>query len=164
MSDFRADHLLLDILILDFEKVHIKVNESVLKVLQIHIWSALIKCLKSSTITPKWLYLHGVVCSLAILMVTLWSAVTAAVGFVTCWRFPKTGLFVSPIPSVLTDLPYFLLFVPSVSALRISFFCLFGILCALLGSWGQSLDCSLEAFLFCLLAPSGLPVHLSVLS
>lgn len=113
VSDFRADRLVLDILILDFEKVHIKVNESVIKVLQIHIWSALIKCLKSSTITPMWLYLHGVVCSLVILVVTLWSVVTALWVLSLTGDFPRLGSSSPPIPSVLTDLPYFLLFVPS---------------------------------------------------
>lgn len=79
VSDFRADRLVLDILILDFEKVHIKVNESV------------IKCLKSSTITPKWLYLHGVVCSLVILVVTLWSVVTALWVLSLAGDFPRLG-------------------------------------------------------------------------
>lgn len=98
VSDFRADHLVLDILILDFEKVHIKVNESVTKVLQIHIWSALIKCLKSSTITPKWLYLHGVVCSLVILVVTLWSVVTALWVLSLAGDFPRLGSSSPPYP------------------------------------------------------------------
>lgn len=107
----------------------------------------MIECLKNCTITPNWLCLCGVICGLAILVVTLWSIVTAAAQAYRLWVLSLLLAISQALALCFPDLFYFLILIPLCLPLGFLSSAYFGF-CSLFQVSEVGLDYHLRRFFF----------------